>query len=124
MATPRILVIGLGTVGRSLVEELNVRHCEVAVIDLDPARVERVKEDVELAEVMHCTDLGALEEIKAASYDHVVVCLGSSFEAAERTTLRLEDLGARHVINVAKTRQRGEILKPAGELSHQAGNQF
>lgn len=114
MATPRILVIGLGTVGRSLVEELRVRDCEVSVVDLDPARVERVKEDVELAVVMDCTDLNALEEIKAASYDHVVVCLSSSFEAAERTTLRLEDQGARNVINVAKTRQRGEILRKVG----------
>ncbi|MCB9833953.1 MAG: TrkA family potassium uptake protein [Planctomycetes bacterium] len=108
------LVIGMNSFGRNLARDLLARGHEVVVVDRDVDRINRIRYDVPDAVRFDATDRDALEAFDVKRFDHVVVCMGHLFEAAERATLALIDVGARAVTNLATTRGRRDILRAIG----------
>ncbi len=108
------LLIGMNSFGRNLARELLVRGHDVVVVDKDEDRINRIRYDVPDAVRFDATDRDALEAFEVTRFDHVVVCMGHLFEAAERATLALVDMGAKGVTNLATTRGRRDILRAIG----------
>ncbi|HGY91635.1 MAG TPA: TrkA family potassium uptake protein [Planctomycetes bacterium] len=108
------LVIGLNTMGRTLARELVRRGAEVTAVDKDRDKTRRIMQDVDHVLAFDTTDRRALGSLPIHDFEQIVVCLGHAFEAAERTTLALEDFGAQSIINMATTGQRRDILLAIG----------
>ena len=111
---PHFLVIGLNTLGRTLARELVRRGAKVTAVDRDRDMTRRLMNEVDQILCFDAADRRALETLPIKTYDHVVVCMGHAFEAAERTTLALCELGAEAITNVATTSQRRDILEMIG----------
>ena len=109
-----ILVIGMNTLCRTLAAELERRHARVTVFDKDRLTIERVKHEVSAAVILDATNKDALEDVGVDRFDAIVVSLAGDLEAAERTTLALERLGARRVLAIAGSQQHARILRRLG----------
>jgi trk system potassium uptake protein TrkA len=110
----RILVIGLGRLGLSLVENLVGKNIEVIAVDEDMDRVNEVK-----AIVPHCfqgdsTDLEFLKQIGADKVDQVMLCMGEDLESSILTITLLLELGVNHISARASNARNAKILKRVG----------
>lgn len=93
------VVIGLGRFGRSLVLNLTHQGRSVLAVDLDPERVEMVKEDVDAAVIADTTDEQALAELPLERMTCAVVTIGArATEASILTTALLRQLGVPRVV--------------------------
>jgi trk system potassium uptake protein TrkA len=110
----RVLVVGVGRFGTALVETLWRRRAEVAVVDTDPAAVERIRDRASHAFVGDATDPAVLEGLEAASFDAVVITFGVAFEASVLCTATLRTMGAPRVIVRAETGRQADILRAVG----------
>ena len=93
----RVAVVGLGTFGASVAEELAGIGWRVSALDVDPVRVQRVESLLREAVVGDGTDPEVLERIGAAAADAAVVSTGDDVTASVLIALALEDLGVREI---------------------------
>ncbi|MCB9099836.1 MAG: TrkA family potassium uptake protein [Anaerolineales bacterium] len=108
------IIIGLGRFGTSLAMALTAYNHEVLAIDLDKKRVQQVANLLPHVVQMDATDIDALREVGADSFDTGIVCTGSVFEANLLATVNLRKLGVRRVISKARTVTQQEILQRVG----------
>jgi Trk K+ transport system NAD-binding subunit len=92
MKLKTVLVIGLGPMGTSLVEELWDTNVEIVVIDRDPVAVDAVKDKAHAALVADGTDPTVLEGVVAKDMHAAVVNFGEDFEAAVLTVSTLAQM--------------------------------
>lgn len=114
MKHERILVIGLGRLGMSLVENLAGKNVEIIAVDDDMDRVDEVK-----GLVTHCvqgdsTELEFLTQIGAETVDHVIICMGEDLESAILTVTLLLELGVKKISARASNARNAKILKRVG----------
>lgn len=107
-------VIGLGRFGRSVVRTLSERGYNVLGLDKDPQKVQYVSEYCTQAVVVDSTNEDSLKALDIASFDAVVVAIGSDFESDLITTVALKSLGVRHVICKARSQRQKDILLRVG----------
>jgi trk system potassium uptake protein len=107
-------VIGLGRFGRSVVRTLSERGYNVLGVDKDPQKVQYVSEYCTQAVVVDSTNEESLKALDIASFDAVVVAIGSDFESDLITTVALKALGVRHVICKARSQRQKDILLRVG----------
>jgi trk system potassium uptake protein len=107
-------VIGLGRFGRSVVRTLSERGYNVLGLDKDPQKVQYISEYCTQAVVVDSTNEDSLKALDIASFDAVVVAIGSDFESDLITTVALKALGVKRVICKARSQRQKDILLRVG----------
>ncbi|MDP2646366.1 MAG: TrkA family potassium uptake protein [Desulfobacterales bacterium] len=107
-------VIGLGNFGYYLATHLYAKGHEVLAIDIDPNRVQEIKDRVTRAVIADTTDQKVIKALGFEHMDSAVVCIGSILSASILTTLVLKDLGVNRVLAKAVTENHGRILLKVG----------
>ena len=93
----KCIIIGLGTYGRVLVDELSALGHEVIAVDSDANRVERVKDLCDGAFQIEATDELALSVLPLKKVDIVIVAIGQNLGASVRVVALLKKLGVKHI---------------------------
>lgn len=114
MNNERILVIGLGRLGLSLVENLTGKNLEIIAVDEDMDRVDEVKGLVTHAIQGDSTELEFLKQIGADRVDHVILCMGEDLESAILTVTLLLELGVKKISARSSNARNAKILKRVG----------
>jgi len=107
-------VIGLSTFGFYISKYLAERGFKVMAVDINEARIDKVKEFVAKAIIADATDKNALESIGISDFDVVIVSLGDRIDASILVTLYLKELGVKEIIAKATTEDHGKILDRIG----------
>ena len=107
----KCIIIGLGTYGRVLVEELSALGHEVIAVDSDANRVERVKDMCDAALQIEATDEVALALLPLKKVDFVLVAIGQNLGASVRVVALLKKLGVKHILARAIDNVHKNILQ-------------
>lgn len=107
-------VIGLGRFGRAVVRTLTEKGFSVLGVDRDAPTVQYISESCTQAVVIDSTNEESLRALDIASFDTVIVAIGSDFESNLITTVALKSLGVRRVICKALSRRQKDILLRVG----------
>ncbi len=108
------VIVGLGRFGTSLAMSLTAYNHDVLAIDSNMKRVQQLSSLLPHVIQLDATDIDALREVGAESFDTGVVCIGTEFEANVLATATLKKLGVRRVITKARTMTQQEILIKVG----------
>ncbi len=87
---------------------------DVLAIDSDMKRVQQVSQLLPHVIQLDATDIEALREVGAESFDTGIICIGTDFESNLLATVALQKLGVRRVITKARTVTQQEILQRVG----------
>ena len=93
----KCIIIGLGTYGRVLVDELSALGHEVIAVDNEAGRVERVKDICDAVFQIEATDELALSVLPLKKVDVVIVAIGQNLGASVRVVALLKKLGVEHI---------------------------
>lgn len=109
-----IAVIGLGRFGASVALTLMRQGFSVVGVDRDPKIVQGLVDELTQALVFDASNENALRAVDIASFDTVIVAIGSDFEANIMATVALKSVGVRHIICKALTERQKAILLRVG----------
>ncbi len=107
-------VIGLGNFGFYLASGLFQKGHEVLGIDINPRKVQEIRDQVSRAVIADATDLQALRELELETMDAVVVSIGSVLNSSILATLNVKDMGVKRVVAKAVSNAHGRILQKIG----------
>ena len=107
----KCIIIGLGTYGRVLVDEMSALGHEVIAADSDASRVERVKDICDAAFQIDACDELALTVLPLKKVDVVIVAIGSNLGASVRVVALLKKLGVKHIYARANDYVHKSILQ-------------
>jgi trk system potassium uptake protein TrkA len=107
-------VIGLGNFGFYLATSLFQKGHEVLGIDINPRKVQEIRDHVSRAVIADATDPQALKELEIEKVDTVVVSIGSELNSSILATLNVKDIGANRVEAKAVSGAHGRILQKIG----------
>ena len=114
MAKGDFAVIGLGRFGSAICRTLRALGHDVLGIDTDMELVQHMRPVVTDAVQADATDMDALRGLDVASYDAVVVAIGTDFESAILATMALKELGVARVLAKAGTAVEQQVLSRVG----------
>ena len=114
MKTRRVLVVGLGRFGQSIVEALWQSGAEVIAVDERAEAVDAVKHITSAAFVGDATQARVLEGVGAREVDVAVVTVGEHFEPTVLCVASLVKMGVPEVIARAATDRQADILTAVG----------
>lgn len=112
MAT--VAVIGLGTFGCRVTEELIDADADIIIIDKDREVVEKYKNSVLNAYITDALSEETLRKVIPQDIDAAIVDLGNLLESSILVTNHLKKIGVSHIIVKARSNEHGEILKLVG----------
>ena len=95
------LIIGMGSLGHHLCNELSKNGCEIMAADINAETMEDIMPMVVSARVCDCTKLDVLKTLGVEEFDACFVCIEDYFQACLEITDLLKDLGAKKVYSVA-----------------------
>lgn len=107
-------VIGLGRFGMSVAETLARMGYDVLAIDIDPEKVNSVKDIVTHAVQVDALDEQALRSLGIRNFDVVVVAIGEDVQANILVTVMLKEMGVKTVVAKARTELHGRVLAKVG----------
>jgi trk system potassium uptake protein TrkA len=110
----RFVVVGLGNFGASVAERLCEMGHEVAALDVDPDKVERLAPLVRTAVIGDGTDPQVLERVEAAEADAAIVSTGDDVTASVLTALGLRDSGVRQIYVKVISNLHARIVEKIG----------
>ncbi len=110
------VVLGLGTFGSALAEQLHKNGCRVTGVDANRDRVENVKDALYEAVVGDVTSRDTLAELSVDVCDAVFVSLGENqnITPSVLATLHCRELGAKRIIVKGLSRDHAKILEAMG----------
>lgn len=108
------LVIGTGRFGTSVAQALFDFGLEVVAVDANEERLAEVMDRSTHAAVVDATDDRAMAQLGVASFDVVIVAIGSDLEASILATVAAKSAGAKYVISKANSRMTARILASVG----------
>lgn len=114
MANKQFLVIGLGRFGNALATTLYDLGHEVVAVDLDEEKVERVADTVTHAAIADGASEDALRRLGVANFDHVIVAVGTDFQASVMATITARQLDAKVITCKATNAVMAEVLTRLG----------
>lgn len=115
MTKRRVLVIGLGAFGTSIVETLwHSSGLDVIAVDPSEIAVDRVKARTATAFVGDGSDAKVLADIAAADVDAAVVSFGEDFEASVLAVASLKKLGVPEIVARSASERQSEVLRAVG----------
>ncbi len=110
----RIAVIGLGRFGMTVARNLASLGAQIIAVDRSMARINEIKDEVDLAVRLDATDPEAITAQEIHKVDVCVIGIGENFEGALLTTVMLQKLGVPYLICRAKTEYHAEIFHQIG----------
>ncbi len=110
----KIAVIGLGSFGMNLVKSLAKKNCEIIAIDLDPNKVNEVKDIVAQPVTMDAASKDNLLSTGITEVDCAVVASGPDLESSILTVHILKELGLDCIIAKALSNDHEKILELVG----------
>jgi trk system potassium uptake protein TrkA len=110
----QVLVVGLGRFGSAVATTLAELDCEVACVDSDERRIQRISPLVTQAMQLDSTDRDALSQVGVGDFDVAVVAIGADVEASILTTANLSELGCNDIVAKALTLPHARILEKVG----------
>lgn len=110
----RVLVIGIGRLGSSLVRNLYDTGVEVIALDESLPSIEAIKSVSHLAVQGDGTDIEVLKEIGANTVDMAIVSIGEDFEASAMTLTNLVELNVKKVAVRAPNARLARIYQSIG----------
>src|SRR5574344_62652 len=109
-----IAVVGLGSFGTRVIDELTDSDAEIIIVDKDRAVVEKYKDKARDAYITDAINNDMLKKIIPADVDAVIVDLGSQLETSILVTNYLHKQGIKQIVAKARSDEHGEILKLVG----------
>jgi len=106
-------VIGLGRFGSTLARRLYQGGHEVLAIDVDPERVQGMREDVTQAVVVDVRDKLRLRTLGLKDVDVAIVSVGEQLESSTLAAFYLKEMGVK-VVARAVSVDHGRILEAIG----------
>jgi trk system potassium uptake protein len=94
----KFCIIGLGYFGKNLALTLSRSRTEVLAIDVDPNKVDAIKDEVSHAVILDASQPEALAKLPLADMDAVIVAIGEDFQASLLTLAHLQELGVTRII--------------------------
>jgi trk system potassium uptake protein len=113
-APRKVLVIGVGRLGASLIDELWENGCDLIVVDKDAEAIDDIKAKTSAAFVADATDPGVLENIQARDVDVAVVTAGEAFEGVVMCVSHLVELGVKVIFARAANPRQARVLERLG----------
>ena len=113
----QIAIIGLGTLGILMLEELAESDAELIIIDKDEEIVEQYKKFATAPYILDATNENALQEVISKDLDVAIIDMSNNLEAAIMTTNYLHKLGIKKIIVEARNNRQGEVLETVGAVS-------
>lgn len=110
-------IIGLGSFGLRMLDELLGITDEIIIIDKDREIVEKYKDKAQASYITDAINEQALKKIIPEKIDAVIVDLGGKVEVSIMTTNYLKKMGVREIIVKAQSDEHGEILRMVGATS-------
>lgn len=110
----QVAIIGMGTFGIRMLEELNEIDAEVIILDKDRDVIDQYKEFARDAYVTDAINQAALEKIVPSDIDAVIVDLSGALEVSIMATVFLKKMEIKNIIVKARSNEHGEILKILG----------
>ncbi|MFA6938245.1 MAG: TrkA family potassium uptake protein [Treponema sp.] len=109
-----IAVVGLGSFGTRVIDELTDSDAEIIIVDKDRAVVEKYKDKARDAYITDAINNDMLKKIIPEDVDAVIIDLGSQLETSILVTNYLHKMGVKHIVAKARSDEHGEILKLVG----------
>jgi trk system potassium uptake protein len=109
-----IAVIGLGSFGCRVVDELEQADADVIIIDKDREIIEKYKSSIHYAYISDAINEASLKKILPDDLHAAVVDMGSQLETSILVTNHLHKMGVQHIVVKARSDEHGEILKLVG----------
>lgn len=110
----RVVVVGLGKLGRAIARTLTEQKVDVIGIDLSMQLVQDASDEVAAAVQADATDLEAVEAAGARGASCALVAIGEDFEASVLTTAVLREVGIPKVVARANDEREARILRLVG----------
>ncbi len=107
-------IIGLGTFGLRMLEELLTITNEIIIIDKDREIIDRYKDYAKAAFISDVINEAALKRIVPPEIDAAIVDLGGKIEVSIMTTNYLKKMGIKEILVKAQTDEHGEVLEMVG----------
>jgi trk system potassium uptake protein len=114
LKTRRVLIIGVGSFGSALCDELWTTGADLIVVDQDPQAIDAVKGKAGAAFVADGTDPKVLESIGAGDVDVAVVCAGEDFEDTVLAVSQLVQMKVKVIIARAASERQAHVLRAVG----------
>jgi trk system potassium uptake protein TrkA len=114
MIQKRVLVIGLGRLGTSLVEELWDTNVDILVIDKSAIAIDAVKDKASAAFVADGSDPQVLASVGGKELDVAVVTYGEDFEATVLAVSALAQMRVPAIIARGATERQATVLRAVG----------
>lgn len=108
------IVIGLGNFGHHVAIELASKGHQILAIDIDPDKVQNIKNFVSDAIIADCKNKNVLKEFVSKRVSAAVVCIGQNLESSILTTHHLKELGVKEIIVKAINHDHAELVKIMG----------
>ena len=108
------LVIGAGTFGHHICQELARQKCEVMVVDNDAKPLEDLLNVVTSAKIADCANIETLRPFDIPSFDACFVTVGRNFQYSLEITSLLKELGAKKVFAKADEDIQAKFLLRIG----------
>ena len=123
------LVIGLGTFGMQLCEELSSRNARVIAVDNRGAQIEKIKNSVTQAILLDTTNEENFSTLPFDDVDTAIIAIGDNIESNILTTALLKKAGVPYIIARASTELHMQVLMQVGadevlNVEKQAGRQL
>jgi trk system potassium uptake protein TrkA len=107
-------VIGLGSFGRSIANQLLELHADVLLIDVDERRINTFVDRAKNAVICDSTDERAMIDAGIKSVTHAIVCIGNDIQASILTALILKDLSIPMITVKAQNEYHKKVLERLG----------
>ena len=114
MARNNYAIFGLGSFGSKLAVELSKAGNNVLVCDLNPLRVEELRDKVTQAVIADVSNEDAVKELNVAKFDAVILGMSSFFEKQILALTLIKQEGVRRVLAKANTAIQEKILYRLG----------
>jgi len=110
----RFAVVGAGSFGRSVVQQLFDEDEEIIVIDRDEDAVQACVDICQHAVAMDATDKSALDALSLGEVDIAIVSLGERMDVITLVALHLKELGVPYIAVKSISDDHDKILKAIG----------
>ncbi len=109
-----IAIIGIGSFGTNVAQELLKNGTELLLIDLKESTLNKFGQSTATTAVCDSTNLQTLIDLGITNYDYVVVAIGQDLTASILTTLNLKELGVKNIIVKVSDADHSKIIEKLG----------